>query len=190
MRVLERLSVRLLLAILSGLSVGLALDWSDGSWLLDYGVPGALFGAGVLWPQLRPGNLLAARAVGLLAAGAASYWAAVNTALEVAPWLGLHDGAEPGLASFVAASFVGGAIVVVAAKWLVPLPTAAPYWLLATAATLVGGFVTYFGLTAPGDVPGFAAFATWHALLCVALHFGSRASARSIAARPGPSGDI
>ncbi len=185
MRALERLSVRLSLAILSGLSVALALEWGGSSWLQEYGVPGALFGAGVLWPHLRRGNLVAARAVGLLAAGAASYWAAVSTALEVAPWLGLDDGGEPGLASFLAASVVGGAIVVVAAKWLVPLPTAAPYWLLATAATLVGGFVMYFGLVGPlpGDAPGYAAFATWHALLCVALHFGSRASARSSSAR-------
>jgi hypothetical protein len=185
MRVLERLSVRLSLAILSGLSVAFALDWRDGSWLLEYGAPGALFGAGVLWPQLRPGSLLATRAVGLLAAGAASYWAAVGTALEVAPRLGLHDGAEPGVASFVAASFVGCAIVVVPAKWLFPTPTVAQYWLLATAAALVGGFVMYFGLVGPlqGDVPSYAAFATWHALLCVALHFGSRASARSSAPR-------
>jgi hypothetical protein len=174
MRVFERLSVRLALAILSGLGVMLTTNGWGGIWLSEYALPGALFGAGVLWPHLRSGKLLPLRAVGLLAVGGVSLWAAMGTALEVAPWLGLHEGYEPGLASFVLASLVGGAIVVVPVKWIAPLPTPAPYWVLATVASLVGGVVMYLGLVAlDNDALGFAAFAIWHSLFCVALHFGA-----------------
>ena len=182
MRVLERLSVRLALAVLSGIGVLLAGEVPGSGWFSTYGLPGAVFAAGVLWPHLRRGNLLVARAVGLVVVSGVSYWAAISTGIEVAPWLG--ERSEPRLASYVVASLVGAAIVVVFAKWLVPLPTPARYWVLSTVAALVGGFVMYFGIPGlPGDVSDFAAFATWHALLCVALHFGSRASARSSSAR-------
>jgi hypothetical protein len=182
MRVLERLSVRLALAALSGVCIGFASDWlGSGSWFLGYGVPGALFGAGVLWPYLRPGNLLATRAVTLLVVSSVSYWAAVTTAVDLAPELGFSAGYEPNLAAFVLASIVGAAIVVVPVKWLIPVPTPAPYWILSAVAALVGAVVMYFGLASPvvrSDFLAYVAFAVWHALLCVALHFGSRASPR------------
>ena len=180
MGVLERLPVRLALAILSGIGVGFSGDLPGSGWVRDYGWAGAIFAVGVLWPHLRRGNLLATRAVGLVAISCVSYWAAIAAALEVAPKLGLNDASEPNLAAFVLASLVGGAIVVVPAKWLVPLPTPAQYWVLATVAALVGGVVMYLGLASDlgGDLLVFAAFATWHALFCVALHFGGRAGAR------------
>jgi hypothetical protein len=182
MRVLERLSVRLALAALSGLSIGLASDWlGSGTWLLEYGVPGALFGAGVLWPHLRTGHLLAARAVTLLVFSSVSYWAAVGTAVDLAPALGISAGYEPNLAAFLLASLVGAAIVVVPAKWLIPVPTPAPYWVLSAVAALVGAVVMYFGLASPpvrSDFLTYVAFAVWHSLLCVALHFGAKASPR------------
>jgi hypothetical protein len=179
MHLLERLSVRLALAILSGLAVMWSGEWWAAGWLSQYALPGALFGAGVLWPQLRPGKLLPVRAVALLAVGGVSFWAAMTTALDVSSELGLYEGYEPNLPAYVLASLVGGAVVVVPARWLVPLPTPAPYWVLATVAALVGGVVMYFGVSGfESDVLGFAAFAIWHALLCVALHFGARAGPR------------
>lgn len=180
MRVLERLSVRLALAILSGLAILFTGDYTGSGWLAEYGVPGALFAAGVLWPHLRAGTLVAVRAVALVAVSGVSYWAAIGAALDLAPKLGLNDASEPNLAAFVLASLVGGAIVVVPAKWLVPLPTPAAYWVLSTVAALVGGAVMYMGLASDvsSDPLNFAAFAVWHALLCVALHFGSRAGPR------------
>jgi hypothetical protein len=180
MRVLERLPVRLALAILSGVAIGFTGDVPGSGWLHEYGLPGALFAAGVFWPHLRAGNLVVARAVALVTVSGVSYWAAIGTALEVAPALGLNDASEPNLPAFVLASLVGAGIVVVPAKWLIPLRTPAQYWVLATVAALVGGVVMYVGLVSDlsSDPLNFAAFATWHALLCVALHFGSRAGAR------------
>ena len=180
MRVLERLSVRLALAVLSGVGVPLTGDVPGNSWLKEYGLPGAVFAAGVLWPHLRAGNFVVARALALVVVSGISYWAAIGTGLEVAPKLGLNDASEPNLAAFVLASLAGGAVVVVPAKWLIPLRTPTPYWVLSTMAALIGGVVMYVGLVSDlrSDPLGFAAYAIWHALLCVALHFGARAGAR------------
>jgi transcriptional regulator with XRE-family HTH domain len=170
--------LRICLALSSGvacafLARGAWDDWSFDWW--DWGVPGLLFAAGVLWPHLGVGRGLIRRAALLAGGSALSYWCAVWTALELPERLGLSDGwGNPPLAAFLAASAVGVGFVLVLARLVVPLRITRAYWLLGAITALLGGAAISLGLTVVDTMwAASAAFATWHVLMCVAIHWGS-----------------
>jgi hypothetical protein len=82
------------------------------------------------------------------------------------------------LASFLLASFVGVSIVLAAAKILIPLRVTAAFWVLGSAASLVGGVAMYAGLEGVGDstLGTVACFCVWHVLACIAIHRGRRSN--------------
>jgi hypothetical protein len=87
---LQRLDVKLVLAAVSGVLVGLIMDdfplYLFGKpafidWLLDLlyvlALPGALFASSILWPYLRRDDHFLPRALALFATSVLSYWCAV-----------------------------------------------------------------------------------------------------------------
>lgn len=173
------LPLRIVLAVVSGALCALQFRWRlDAGWmgfgLLDFGVPGALFGAAILCPYLAPGRRLIARALALIGASAFSYFCAMMVFLNADTWFTVaHD-----LAGFVLASFVGVTIVLVAARLLIPLRVTAAIWLLGLAASLVGGFAMYAGFEWLGDTTSsnVLAFSVWHVAACLAIHRGRASS--------------
>jgi len=176
------LPMRLALAVVSGVLCALHLRWNvvDSGWLvsgfglLDFGIAGALFGAAVLCPYLRSGHRLVMRALALIGASALSFFCAVMTLLNADAWFSV----APVLTSFLLASFIGVAIVLVASKFLIPLRVTTAFWLLGLAASLVGGVAMYagfevFGDTIPSTVIGFC---VWHVVACLAIDRGRQSN--------------
>jgi transcriptional regulator with XRE-family HTH domain len=173
------LPTRLALAAISGALCALVFRWGfDG---LDYlrwshfAIAGALFGVAVLCPYLRPGRGLVMRACALIAASASSYFCAVMTVLNAESWFP----GTPFFASFLLGSLIGVAIVLVAARILIPLRVTAAFWLLGLAASLVGGVAMYAGFELLGDttLSTVASFSVWHVLACIAIHRGHQPNA-------------
>jgi transcriptional regulator with XRE-family HTH domain len=172
------LPVRLALAVVSGVLCALHLRWNvvDSGWLvlgfgwLDFGIAGALFAVAVLCPYLRASPGLVMRALALIGASALSYFCAVMTVLNADAWFSV----APVLASFLLASFIGVAIVLVAAKILIPLRVTAAFWFLGLAASLVGGAAMYAGFEVLGDttLSTVVSFCVWHVLACIAIDRG------------------
>lgn len=172
LRLSLELPMRLALALISGALCALHFRWrafhesySLGFEWFDYAITGALFGAAVLCPYLRSGPGLAMRALGLIAASALSYFSAMNVA------------AFAGGFTFIAlllASVTGVAVVLVAAKILIPLRVTAAFWLLGFVASLVGGAAIYAGFEVFGDttLSNIAGYCVWHMGACIAIYHG------------------
>lgn len=172
------LPMRLALAVASGALCAIHLRWSlGGGWLayglLDFGMPGALFGAAVLCPYLRAGHGLIARALGLVGASALSYFCAVTTALNADSWFAVAP-----VTAYLLASFIGVTIVLVAARVLIPLRVTAAFWFLGLAAGVVGGVAVYTGFEVLGDttLSTVFGFGVWHTLACMAIDRGRQSS--------------
>jgi transcriptional regulator with XRE-family HTH domain len=175
------LPMRLTLAVVSGVLCALVFRWNvnDSGWLvlgfglLDFGISGALFGVAVLCPYLSAGHGLMTRALALIAASALSYFSAVTTALNADSWFSVAP-----LASFLLASFIGVAIVLVAVRVLIPLRVTAAFWLLGLAASLVGGATMYAGFEVWGDTTSstVVSFSVWHMLACIAIYRGRQSN--------------
>jgi transcriptional regulator with XRE-family HTH domain len=168
------LPIRIALAVVSGVLCALAFRWrNNAGWLdlglLDFVTAGALFAVAVLCPYLRAGHGFAMRAVALIGASALSYFCAVTTALNGDSWFSVSP-----LTSFLLASFVGVAIVLLAARILIPLRVTAACWLLGLAASLVGGAAMYAGFEVFGDstLSTVVSFCVWHVLACIAIYRG------------------
>jgi transcriptional regulator with XRE-family HTH domain len=172
------LPMRLALAVVSGSLCALHFRWTvvDSGWLvlgfglLDFAMAGALFGVAVLCPYLRAGHGLLMRALALIGASALSYFCAVTTALNAEAWFSV----APVLTAFLLASFIGVAIVLVAAKILIPLRVTAAFWFLGLAASLIGGAAMYAGFEVLGDttLSTIFSFCVWHVLACIAIDRG------------------
>jgi hypothetical protein len=175
---LER-PMKVSLAGVSGALCALQFRWRlDAGWLgfgvLDFAVPGALFGAAILCSYLVPGRRLIARALALIGASAFSYFCAMMVFLNVDTWFAVARD----LAGFVLASFVGVTIVLVAARFLIPLRVTAAFWFLGLAASLVGALAMYAAFELLGDTVGsnVVAFSVWHVAACLAIHRGRASS--------------
>lgn len=169
--------LQLVFAALSGVAVNMWVEWSDGLmanrapvWdALSYLVPGGLFAAGVLIPQLGVGRTFVRRALALVVASAASFYVAVRIAAD--GWLGLGQ-SGPSLPSLLVASLVGVAIVLPAAHWLIGMGRPVRLWVFGFIAAVLGAVVLHFGAnTSMFDLP-HESFAAWHVLLCVAIRVG------------------
>ena len=180
-RFVSGLPFRLLLAIASGAACGIAFDSSLGPLDFPYGgfaLGGLLFAATVLWPHLAWDSGRLWRAFALIAASTLSYFLAVSTVVDVPPsWLGSERIESP--QAFMLASAVGAAVVLTAARILLPLRVSAAYWVLGALASVVGGVGLYAGgMGLTSDTLGAAAgFASWHVAMCLAIHFGGETSA-------------
>ena len=169
------LPVRLLLAAASGVVAGLFLENSLGSPWLDYAVSAAVFAAAVLWPYLRKGRGLAWRALALVGASALSYGTAVELgeyaegAMPSGPW-------DPGVGAVLLASFVGAAVVLIAARFVVPLRVTARYWAFGAVAAVVGAAAMYAGLDGFNTLGFMLGSAAWQMCVCLALFAGRRAN--------------
>ena len=82
----------------------------------------------------------------------------------------------PVFTSFVLASVIGVSIVLVAARFLIPLRVTAAYWPLGLVASLAAGVVMYAGFEVFGDtvISNVASFSGWHVLACVAIYAGHK----------------
>lgn len=173
--------LRLIFAALSGAAVWLWLDLSGGPhffedgrfWasVVDYLVPGGLFAAAVLIPELTASRGFVRRALGLVLASAASFFAAVTFAIEGDAWLGLNgSGWDPSIYSLLLASIVGVAIVLAATCWLVGVDRPLRLWTTGMIAAVLGGVAIHGGFLASSFE--IASFAVWHMLLCLAIRVG------------------
>ena len=175
LRVSLEVPMRLALAAISGFLCALHFHWRsfNTSWSLgfewfDYGMAGALFGAAVLFPYLRYGPGLVLRAFALIGASALSYFCAVS----VTTFGGLT------LPTFLLASFVGLAVVLVAARFLVPLRVTATFWFAGLVASLVGGAAMYAGFEVFGDTTWSrgVGYVVWHMAACLAIYHDHQSS--------------
>jgi DNA-binding XRE family transcriptional regulator len=171
------LPMRLALAVVSGVVCALLFRWELGAGLdfgeLHFGMAGALFGIAVLCPYLRSGRGLVMRAFALIGASALSYFCAVMIALNAESWFSVNF-----LTAFLLASFVGVAIVLVAARIFIPLRVTAAFWFLGLAASLVGGVAMYAGFEVLGDtaLSTGVSFSVWHVLACFAIYRGRQSN--------------
>ena len=174
------LPMRLALAVVSGVLCALQLRWSfgrDGQWFdfgwLDFGIAGALFGVAVLCPYLTAGRGFILRALALSGASALSYFCAMMVALNADSWFSVAR-----VLSFLLGSFIGVAIVLVAARILIPLRVTAAFWFLGLAASLIGGAAMYAAFEVFGDttLSTVAGFCVWHMLACMAIYRGRQSN--------------
>lgn len=150
-------------------------DWNpDGSpfdWVLFYGLPAGFFAAGLFWPYLRAGRYRWARWVGIIAASAFSYWAAMRVTVESSSKGGWFP--DPGMENYILGSAVGTAIVLLAAWRIVPLGISRQYWILGAFVCVVSGAL--FGELYKEEVNwDVLAYGQWHALFAITLHYGVR----------------
>jgi len=169
------LPARIALAVVSGVLCALLFrrtvdaGWFEYGWL-NYGIGGALFSLTVLCPYLSPGHALLKRALALICASTLSYFCAVMIVLNGDAWFPV----APVLISFLLASVVGVTIVLLAAKFLIPLRVTAAFWFLGLAASLLGGAAMYSGSEVFGDttLSTIVSYCCWHVLTCVAIYRG------------------
>jgi len=175
------LPVRLALAAVSGVLCALLFRWRFyGQWpdigfeWFDFGTAGALFGISVLCPYLRSGHRSMTRALGLIAASAFSYFCAMTIFVNADAWFSV----APVLKAFLLASFVGVTIVLVAARFLIPLRVTPAYWILGLAASLVGGVTMYAGFEVFDDttLSTIVSYCGWHILACMAIYGGRQSN--------------
>ena len=176
LRLSFELPIRLALAAISGVLCALHFHWrsfnagySLGFEWFDFGLAGALFGAAVLCPYLRSGSGLIIRAFGLIAASALSYYFAVAVAILAGGFT---------LSSLLLASVTGVTVVLIAARFLVPLRVKLAFWLLGLVASLVGGVAMYAGFEIFGDTTwsrGFG-YTVWHMAACLAIYCGHQSN--------------
>jgi transcriptional regulator with XRE-family HTH domain len=173
------LPLRLALAAVSGVLCALHFRWRTyngpdiGFEWFDYGIAGTLFGITVLCPYLRSGHGLIMRALALIGASSLSYFCAIM-ALNSEGWFSI-----PFLISFLVASFIGVTMVLVAAKFLIPLRVTTAYWFLGLVASLIGGAAMYAGIEFEfGDTPlgTIVSFCVWHMMACIAIYRGHQSN--------------
>jgi hypothetical protein len=162
--------IRLLLAALSGLLAGLVLALP---WTLELRslLQGAVFGALVLVPFLRPVRWRLARAVVLVAGGMAIQLIAVR--LTVHLYTHPLAGAHPHLWVAITLAAIAGALLVAAlAQAAIPLPGGSQLWAPVGLAGLLGGLA--LGLPpALGMSAGWTfGLVIWQVLVCAALYVG------------------
>jgi transcriptional regulator with XRE-family HTH domain len=173
------LPLRLALACVSGVLCALVFRWRlEAGWrgfgLLDIAVSGASFGLAVLCPYLRAGDRLMRRALALVAASALSYFCAVAATLNVESWFP----GTPFFVAFLLGNFIGVTIVLVAARFLIPLRVTAAFWSLGLVASLTGGAALYAGFEVLGDstLTTVVGFCVWHVVACLAIYRGRQSS--------------
>lgn len=127
----------------------LAVSSGIGCWVIYYralgdmplylcGLSGALFAGGVLFPYLRKGQWIPVRAIALAAISTISNWCALQVAeaFDLDGWPLMSN-----IGAFVSASLVGALIVLIGAKFIIPLRCDGLLAILGAAAAICGGLV-------------------------------------------------
>lgn len=173
---LQRLDVKLVLAAISGVLVGLIAmqDGEDIGWLASffyfYGVSGALFAISILWPYLHGDVRFLPKAFALVGASVLSFWLALHTPDHVP---GIPEFGSSGAMQFIVASIIGAGVVFAAAKYVVPFNWSIRYLSIGLIAAIVGGWAFDALMNTPVlDIA--ASFIAWHCIVCAGLHFGTR----------------
>jgi hypothetical protein len=162
------------LAGVSGLLCSVVYDFGfDGGWPepLYYGVSGALFGAGVLFPYLKRDGSVWYRGLGLIVISTLSFWCAIETMSAMSHSYG------PDAEEFLAASLVGAFIVLAGARFIVPLHRSIELAVAGLPAAIIGALP--FHLTIDIDSRVYLAFMTWHILMAVAIYIAENWSWRT-----------
>lgn len=161
------------------------LDKFTGA-ILFYGLSGLFFAAGVLFPYVKPGRSLIARASVLIVSSALSYWCAVWIVLGN-PFSATGEGFQffgYARSVFVLASISGAAIVMAAVVVCGPVRASAQYVLFGLTAAVIGGPVTSCTLPASNLVSLGLGHGAWHLLICLAIFYGRGADRQNYQATP------
>jgi len=168
-----QLAGRVGMCFLSGIVVGLIHDgWgvlNDLYEPLVYLMSGLVFSAGVLSPYVRRDKWVALRALGLVLASTLSYYVAVTLVSE-GVGADYHD-----WISFTIASVAGAALVIGPVVFLAPVRPSTKLFALVLVSALIGGPVTWLTLPFTEDHLPLVAlgYMGWHALIGLALYFGT-----------------
>jgi hypothetical protein len=166
-------ALRLLLAALSGVLAGLAMERL--SWPQAYRslLQGGLFGALVLVPFLGavPGRF--GRALALVVGGMAIQVASVRIATSLYGLPAVH--ARPWLA-FAAAGLAGALLVAALVTAVAPGRAGWRLWALVPSAGLAGGLLLAWPLLTHQGIVWLHGFTAWQVLVCLALWLGSQPS--------------
>ena len=161
---------RLYLAFISGCAVSIfylhLLNGDDWLQLPGYLVCGGLFAAGVLLPWLQREDATVLRVGGLIACSSASFYLAILTAMEF-----LDPKMGPELEQYLAASYVGLAVVVVFATPLLRQRFTLRLVLSAMLLAPIGGLV-FFTLGDGFPYNFMLCFAIWHVMAFTVLQLG------------------
>ena len=160
---IKSIAFKMILAAVSGVLWGLTLysGWSPVGhiiflgWQTHYGLAGATFAVGVLFPYLKRDRLLWLRAIGLVAISEISFDAAVNAT----DFVFLKSGPD-----FVSASLVGAVIVLTGARLILPLSRSILLLLVGLPAAAIGGLAFVYTPWLP------LAFAAWHTLMAITIY--------------------
>jgi len=157
------------LCVPSGIGVGLLqqndniFDFATGE-IWFYLASGLAFAAGVLFPYLRGNKQSVARGLALVAASAASFYAAV--------WLALSGPFGEELTGFTIASVAGAAIALAALVTLTSVRASREFLIAGLVAALIGGPVTFKTLPTEGFLV-LLGHSTWHLLICLTIWYGT-----------------
>lgn len=163
------------LAAVSGIAawvltrVGVGSD-SNVAPVILIGVSGLVFAAGVLFPYLRRDRRIIFRASALIIVSSLSYWVALRIVK------GLDSGffpTIPGTDEFILGSIAGTLIVLVGARYIIPLYHSLQLVLTGIVAAICGGLLFAAPpLWGTKEDSFILAYAAWHVLLALAIHFG------------------
>lgn len=170
------LPVKLLLAVISGYGMWPAGELGDRVdqflplRILDLDWPvvlgGALFGALVMAPLINARSLRVLRVLALCICSVVAFRLAIEVAID-----------DPlGNAEYVSAGFVGAELVAVSVMIFAPVRFNWRIFIFAGLAGAVGGEAFNHLGELKGDFLPMTAYAVWQTLVCLALHFGVRAS--------------
>lgn len=169
------LPIRIILAVVSGIGCFLTQVWIElvslngiVETISFYALPGLLFAAGVLFPYVSRSRFRLCRALGLIAASAASYWCAVTIAVMTMTLNGSAMSFSLSLYGVITASVIGALIVMGALVLLAPIRISAMYVVLGLLASISGGLIMF-----NTGIQMIAGYAAWHVLMCLAIYFGT-----------------
>jgi hypothetical protein len=155
------IGVKIALAAMSGYYCSLVFQKGSDS-LHTRILIGLLFAGGVLFPYLRWEKFLLPRTLGLTAISAVSFELATTYGLQVGN--SGHFGPAP--EGYITASFLGAAMVLTGARFLIPLKHSLTLVVTGLAAAVMGGL----GFVLAGYERLVLGFILWHSLMTLAIY--------------------
>ena len=164
---------KLMLAAVSGLCwVFLVSEWDPGEskvlGFLQGILPGVFFAAGVLFPYLKRHRFVWLRVLGLIMLS----WVSFISAILVGAWVdskswSFWHSQNIGAAAYVSASLVGAFIVLIGARFIIPLRHTVVLAIVGLVASIIGGLVF---ISLISDSMFVLAVMAWHTLMAAAIY--------------------